>query len=110
MEHARQRLETQVLERAAKDPQFREQLKRDPRGTVVRDIGVQIPTDITVEVVEETPSKVYLVLPAAAAQPGQGLTDQDLEAVAGGWSGRTDCLGTCGIYTCAGTGVCECAQ
>lgn len=110
MQQTRQDLEAQVLERAAKDPQFREQLQQDPGGTVARDFGVHVPPEITVEVLEETPSKVYLVLPAAAAQPGQGLTDQDLEAVAGGWSGRTDCLGTCGIYTCAGTGVCECAQ
>lgn len=92
MEQARQNLEAQILERAAKDSQFREHLKQDPRGTVALDFGVEIPED---ELVEETPSKVYLVLPATPAQPGHELSDQDLEAVAGGWSaGRTDC-GTC---------------
>lgn len=83
MEQARQSLEAQVLDRTAKDPQFRQQLKQDPRGIVARDFGVQIPADITVEVVEDTPAKVYLVLPAVAAQRGQELSGQELEAVAG---------------------------
>ena len=77
-------LEQQLIERSSRDPHFREQLKQDPRGTVARDFGVEIPQHITVEVVEETPSKVYLVLPPAPAQSGGELTDQELEAVAGG--------------------------
>lgn len=95
MEQARQSLEAQVLERAAQDPKFREELKQDPRATVARDFGVQVPTDIVVEVVEETPTKVYLVLPAPPAQRGQELSSQEMEAVAGGWSGPSDC-GSCG--------------
>lgn len=63
MEQARQDLENEVLERAVKDPQFREQLKGDPRGTVDRNFGFQVPPEITVEVLAETPSKVYLILP-----------------------------------------------
>lgn len=93
MEQARQTVEARVLERAAKDPQFRDQLKHDARGTVSRDFGIQVPADISVEVVEETPSKVYLVLPASPPQRGQELSAQDLEAVAGGWS--DSCIGTC---------------
>lgn len=75
-----------MLERAARDPQFRDKLKQDPRGTVARDFGVQVPPTITVEVPEETPSKVYLVLPPVSIQRGQELTGDELEAVAGGWS------------------------
>lgn len=97
MEQARQNLETQVLDRAGKDPEFREQLKHDPLGTVSRDFGVQVPPDITVEVVEETPTKVYLVLPSAPTQPGQVLADLELESVAGGWSAMTAECGTCTV-------------
>lgn len=95
MEQARKPLEAQVLERAAIDPQFREQLKADPRGTVSRDFGVQIPPDITVEVLEETPSRVYLVLPAAPVERGQPLSGQELQSVSGGWTGfgEKSCLG-----------------
>lgn len=55
---------------------------------------MQIPSNIAVEVVEETPTKVYLVLPPAAAARGQELSDEELEAVAGGWTGPTECCGT----------------
>ena len=82
--NARGKLEQQVIERASRDPQFREQLKQDPRGTVARDFGVEVPPDITVEVVEETPSRVYVVLPPVPAQSGGELTDHELEEVAGG--------------------------
>ena len=99
MEQARQNLEAQVLERAARDPRFREELKQDPRGTLSRDFGVQVPPGMTVEVLEETSSTVFLVLPAAPTQPGQELTGQELETVAGGWSGDTGC-GTCGQQSC----------
>lgn len=101
MEQARQRLEAQVLERATKDPQFRDQLKQDPRGTVSRDFSVQVPSDFTVEVIEETTSKVYLVLPPAPVQRGQELTASELESVAGGWTGITEECGTCGMQSCA---------
>lgn len=101
MEQTRPSLEAQILERAAKDPAFREQLKRDPSAIVAREFGVEIPQHITVEVVEETPSTVYLVLPSTSAQRGQELTDSELEAVAGGWSGQTEC-GTCGKPSCHG--------
>lgn len=97
MEPARQSIETQVIDRAAKDPEFREQLKQDPQGTVARELGVQVPSEITVDVVEETPTRVYLVLPPVPGQPGQALSDQDLEAVAGGWtSSCVSCAVTCG--------------
>lgn len=103
MERARQALEAQVLERAAKDSQFRERLKHDPRGAVARDFGVQIPPDVTVEVLEETPLTVYLVLPAVPAQRGEELSNQDLEAVAGGWSSVTnDCGNSCIPYRSCG--------
>lgn len=90
MEQARETLEAWVLERAAKDPQFREQLKQDPIGTVSRDFGVRVPSGITVEVLEETPSKVYLVLAPAPPQRGQELSAHELGAVAGGWSELTN--------------------
>lgn len=102
MGEARQNLDNQIIERAARDPRFREQLKQDPRGTLARDLGVQLSPDVTVEVVEETPSTVYLVLPDAPAERGEELADQDLDAAAGGAdSYATACGGgTCG--TCWG--------
>lgn len=103
MEQTRQTLEAQVLERAAKDPEFREQLKQDPQGTFSRDFGIPVPAGMTVNVLEETPTKVYLVLPHVPPQGVRELSAAELESVSGGWSeaGYTGCIltGVCGTCT-----------
>ena len=58
------------------------------------------------QVLEESPSTVYLVLPPPVPGAGAELSDADLEAVAGGWTEFTacdvnTCLGTCVGFTCA---------
>ena len=91
----RGQLQGQVVERASTDREFRSQLLQDPKGTLSQTFDVQIPEFIQVEVVEESPSKIYLVLPPASQEAGQELSDRDLEAVAGGWTELTACGATC---------------
>ena len=90
-----EQLQAQVLERASRDRAFRQQLQQNPKGTLEQTFDVQIPDFIAVEVVEESPSKIYLVLPPATPEVGQELSDRDLEAVAGGWTALTACGYTC---------------
>jgi hypothetical protein len=87
----RAQLQGQVLERASRDQEFRSQLLENPKGALEQAFDVQIPEFIEVEVVEESPSKIYLVLPPATKEAGQELSDRDLEAVAGGWTEVTAC-------------------
>jgi hypothetical protein len=82
---AREQIYAQIVERASRDPEFRKQLIQDPKGVVGQVFDVQIPESITVEVLEESPSKFYLVLPQASQEARQELTDQDLAAAAGRW-------------------------
>jgi hypothetical protein len=66
----------------------------NPKAVIARELGVPIPASVEIRVVEETPSSAYLVLPAAPVRAGQELSEQELEAVAGGyWS--ADCSGGC---------------
>jgi hypothetical protein len=78
----------QLAERAAHDPRFRQQLIDNPRQAVQEELGMDIPEDIEITVLEETPSQVYVVLPATIPS-GQGLSDSDLEHAAGGLAPTT---------------------
>ena len=80
-------IERQVIAQALVDPAFRDRLMADPKA-VMAEKGLEIPADIQINVVKETPNTYYLVLPALdLPQSGRGsLTDAQLEAVVGGAS------------------------
>jgi hypothetical protein len=60
----RSEVEARVVERALKDDSFRRQLVADPHTALEYVLGVSIPSTLSIEVLEETPSTMYLVLPA----------------------------------------------
>jgi hypothetical protein len=92
----RREFELQLIEKAWKDDAFRQALLTDSQGAVERELGAKLPAGIQVKVLAETPDTFYLVLPANPDRaPAGELTNQQLEPVAGGWSGHTDC-GSCG--------------
>ena len=90
-------MQAQLIERATRDPEFRRELIDDPRAVIQREFGIDVPDSVDIRVVEESPTTSYLVLPAVQAATGQELSDEDLEAVAGGWTGEG-----CGSYSCRG--------
>ena len=83
----RKQLEAQLISRALEDAAFRQELVSDPKAVFPRELGLTMPEHITVQVLEESPSTVYIVLPQAVAAMGAELSDAELEAVAGGWTG-----------------------
>jgi hypothetical protein len=92
----RRDVELQLIEKAWKDDAFRQALVTDPQGAVERELGAKLPAGIQVRVVAESADTFYLVLPANPDRaPAGQLTDQQLEAVAGGgWT--DDTCNTCG--------------
>src|SRR5436305_1658690 len=87
---SRDALTGQVIDRAVRDPGFREELLQRPAKTVEQELGVRLPESIEIRVVEESPSILYLVLPPRPIAPGQERSDRELEQVAGGWSQHTE--------------------
>jgi hypothetical protein len=57
-------LKVQIIKKAWEDPQFKEQLLQDPKGAIQQAFGIELPTDIELKVVEETPVNYYMVLPS----------------------------------------------
>jgi hypothetical protein len=67
------------------DEDFRQMLLDDPKGTLEQELGSPLSEGVEVRVVEESQQTIYLVLPfASAVGEGGEISDQELEAVAGG--------------------------
>lgn len=79
---ARPEFERDVILRAQADADFRKALLADPRTTLCQAYGIEIPPSVELQVLEETPDRLYLVLPAARGP--EELSDDDLAQVAGG--------------------------
>jgi len=75
----RKELKEQIIKKAQVDQEFKKALIENPKGAIGQ-LGVQLPEDVEVKVVEESAGVVYLVLPV---NPDE-LTDEQLEVVAGG--------------------------
>jgi hypothetical protein len=88
MDTVRREGESKVVERAAADAGFKQELITNPAAAVAAETGWQIPTNVTVKVVEETADTYYLVIPHSEKMEEGELSDDQLEAVAGGL-GRT---------------------
>ncbi len=80
-----QALEAQLIDRAMKDEAFRQELLRDPKGVFERELGIRLPEHVTVQVLEESPTTVHLVLPRPPANAGVELADEELEGIVGGF-------------------------
>jgi len=95
MKNYREELEERLLAKAMKDEEFRRLLLWDPKTTVEKELGIALPGTMKIKVVEEKEGEVCLVLPASAHPDGE-IAVEELEGVAGGWSGDgcsvfTDC-------------------
>ena len=82
----RAEVERRLVERSLQDESFRQRLLDNPKQTIEQELGAQLPEGVEIRVVEESAETIYLVLPSASALGGQGgsLSDQELDAVAGG--------------------------
>jgi len=82
---SRQEFEAQIVAKAWKDEAFKQALLNDPRAAIEQEFGQALPPDVTIKVVEETPTTLYLILPMNADTYGsEELTTAELDSVAGG--------------------------
>ena len=94
---SRTEVEQRLVQRSLEDDSFRQSLLADPRAVVEQELGTPLPEGMEIQAVEETADTIYLVIPpiSSSDQSGEGLSDQELEAVAGGggWgSDESECI------------------
>jgi Nitrile hydratase, alpha chain len=77
---SRRDLEAKIIARAWADEAFRERLRANPHAAVAEETGIKVPESITVEVLEETPEKAYLVIPSNRV----AISDEHLDISGGG--------------------------
>ena len=80
---SRHALETQLIEKAWKDPVFRQEIRRDPKGLLERHLGQKLPESLQIFVHEEDANTLHFAIPPAPARLTE-LSDEELEKVAGG--------------------------
>jgi hypothetical protein len=59
----RQQLETHLTRRALEDPDFRDQLLKDPKTVIEMEIGLKFPEALNIQVHEEKLNQLHVVLP-----------------------------------------------
>ncbi|MFN9175333.1 MAG: NHLP leader peptide family RiPP precursor, partial [Synechocystis sp.] len=73
----RKDLEIHLITRAVKDEGFRQELVANPKAVVEKELGVKLPEDLEIKVLEETEDTIYMVLPC---NPYEGISEEELKA------------------------------
>ena len=88
----RKALEEKLTARSLKDENFRKALIGNPKAAMEEELGIKLPPNLVVKVVEEKENEVFFVLPSMEKTDGE-LTEMELESVAGGgWSTNCDMI------------------
>jgi Nitrile hydratase, alpha chain len=92
----RRDLETALIEKCWKDPDFKKRVVSDPKGMLERHIGQKLPSEVKIFIHEEDTNTLHFSIPPPPANVTE-LSDEDLERVAGG----TDVVITAAVTTFA---------
>jgi hypothetical protein len=76
-------METTLIEKCWKDPEFKKAVVSDPKGMLERHTGQKLPAQVNIFIHEEGANTLHLSIPVTPNNVAE-LSDEDLEKVAGG--------------------------
>lgn len=71
-------LKVQIIKKAWEDPAFKKSLLSEPKKAINEAFGVEIPAEIQLKVVEESPTLYYLTLPPNPEEVACGKSSPNL--------------------------------
>ncbi|MBD2387099.1 NHLP leader peptide family RiPP precursor [Cylindrospermum sp. FACHB-282] len=80
-------LEAKIIARAWKSEEYKQELLNNPKAVIEREFDIQIPEEVTVQILEETPTNLYFVLPMRPEITDGNLaeiSEKELTSIAGG--------------------------
>ena len=85
---SRHEFELELIAKSWKDQAFKQELLNNPKAVYARELQQELPQGLEIQVLEETPSTLYLVIPRnpMTAQVTEDLSEEALESVAGGFA------------------------
>ena len=103
----RRDLETKLIEKCWKDPEFKKRVVSDPKGMLEQHTDQKLPAGLKIVVHEEDANTLHFTIPQAPTNLNE-LSDAELENVAGGTDLAllvTVAIGLTSVMTGAGTGA-----
>jgi hypothetical protein len=79
----RRAIETQLIEKCWKDPEFKKRVVSDPKGMLEQHTGQKLPAALKIVVHEEDANTLHFAIPQPPTNLNE-LSDAELEKVAGG--------------------------
>ncbi|MCF4965708.1 NHLP leader peptide family RiPP precursor [Nostoc sp. CMAA1605] len=82
-----QQIQERVIAKAMEDSIYKQRLLNDPKAVLEEELGEKLPADLTIQVLQQSPKNLYLLLPIdidELVRDGM-LSESELEAVAGGF-------------------------
>jgi len=80
----RRDIEAHITAKAWKDQAYKRELLSHSKAVIEREFNIQLPAEVNVQVMEENPTSLYFVIPMRPEIPGQEISDEQLQAIAGG--------------------------
>lgn len=77
----------EAILKALKDPSFKKKLMINPKKTLEEECQISLPENLSIQVLEESESKKYLVIPHVPQ--GSEITEDELRELVGGLGKQT---------------------